>query len=373
MKNACRFAAVSTEVAIGIALAAIVLITAIALFNDNLSNMVTNTKLSNVFNGNSDKTSYASYNRDYTNSQINVQIMGEQGLSMLRKRANNKAIELIEGPFSTSNTYGSTIAYLSEAIKIITGEPHICKYMKNESVKHCDEDNNGGYNYTIETAGSTLAISQIDSSGNIVKTVTPIAVDNTVSTAIGYINVPTDSTKHSSLLYKEQYDTIMNLTKAVLSYIKGDAVLLNVVSNFTTSSNSNVVAASNNLVDALKGLATKLTESAYNAYDNCYGYDEDDKREHSDHLQAWWDPGCWGSRIDKKDYEKITEWATTFNPTSTKPGDDFITSLSKYNIITRLDDDDVNDPSSCEIFKDGLNEINVKYNAGIVIPNCDND
>lgn len=162
MKHSKKVGAITVEVAIGIALAVIVVIVALGLFSENLSNMISNSGIANMFK-NSNKTTYSSFSKDYTNSQINVQLIGEQGLAMLRNIANNKALTQIDkymDDTDTSVTNANSIAYLAIAINAIVGSPDICVYMKKDSVKKCDEDNIGGVAYYITLNGGSITINR---------------------------------------------------------------------------------------------------------------------------------------------------------------------------------------------------------------------
>lgn len=368
MINSRKRAAVSIEVAVGIVLSTVVVVAALALFNDNMGTMVSSTKVSNIYTDNGDKTSYSSYNRDYSNSQINVQIMGEQGLAMLRKKANNKAIELIEESFSPSNPNGSSIAYLAEAIKVITGEPHICAIMKNGSVEHCDDDSIGGYNYKVDINGSSLSLSKVANGdiANIIKTVSPIPFDNIVATAIGDIVIPLNKDNYPSLTTKEKYYTIQELTSVIYDYLRKDVVLLSVASKYSTV--VSITKQSSDLPDALKTLANSISDSAYKAYDGCYGYNWFGKRKHLG-LRIITRHGCFSRAINANDHSAIKYWASNFNPSnSINPGYEFYNGV--LSIIDRLNDDNINNPTSCKVLINGINSINSKYNAKIIVPIC---
>lgn len=160
MKHSKKIGAITVEVAIGIALAVIVVLVTLGLFSENLANMISSSGIANMFK-NTNKTTYSSFNRDYTNSQINVQLIGEQGLAMLRSIANNKAIEQIDKYMDGADTSvinANSIAYLAIAINSIVGSPDICVYMKKDSDKKCDQDGIGGYSYRINLNGGSITI-----------------------------------------------------------------------------------------------------------------------------------------------------------------------------------------------------------------------
>lgn len=170
-----KLGAITIEVAIGIILAVIVLFVAIGLFNENLANMLTGSNIKNMFLNNN-KTTYGSFNRDYADSQINVQIMGEQGLDMLRRIANNRAITQIDALYNGSDITvknNSSIGYLVLAINAIVGSPDICVFMKKDSNKKCNEDGIGGYNYKVTKNGSGFIISKVGTGGESIPGTTP--------------------------------------------------------------------------------------------------------------------------------------------------------------------------------------------------------
>ncbi len=217
-------ASVTIELAIGVALAVSVLFVILGLFNNNLKNMIVNTNLSNVFKNNDVKTAFTVFNKDYSNSQINVQIMGEQGLARLRKKANNLALTLIESPFNNSNTNGSTIKYLSLAIQTIVGNGNICVYMKKDSDKLCSDSEIGGYSYNINSSGtSALTIQKVDLTGNnILATATlPLSATNGTITSSLFLNTNTNS-----LTVEQKYSALQALTNACKAYIPADAALV---------------------------------------------------------------------------------------------------------------------------------------------------
>lgn len=237
---------VTTELAISIALAIVVLIVVVGLFNDNLSSMVASSKLSNLFNGDSSKTEFSNFNSDYTDSQINVQITGEQGLQQLRRIANNKAIALIENPFSPANSNGDSIGYLALVIKSIVGSPDICVNMDKDSDKYCDykdpqnpADNIGGFNYKVAISGTKLAINKVDPTGTNVLGKINLTMDSPVSSVFNSVNININTDGSSALTANQQYDFISHLPDGIESYINGDVVLMKSAKTFKNAGNVN--------------------------------------------------------------------------------------------------------------------------------------
>lgn len=148
-------AMVSTELAISITLVVAALFVTLGLFSGNLKQMVSSGNFQRFFLG-SDKTTYSAFNRDYSNSAIETIMTGEQGLEQLRKLANNLGVDIIKDQINNNKTIltgkdSNSIEYLALIIKAITGEPHICVYMEDESNKHCNDPEIGGYAYAIES------------------------------------------------------------------------------------------------------------------------------------------------------------------------------------------------------------------------------
>lgn len=374
-------AAVSTEVAIGIAVAVVALFVALGIFGDNLSSIVANSNIGNAFKGSDAKTEYTSYDRDYSDSQVNVQIMGEQGLEMLRRRANNKAIEVIEESFSNSNHDGNSIAYLTTALRILTGESHICTYMKKDSDKHCDEIGDYYYDITALSASSmTIERQAVKNKEGLVQTegTITIPVDGFASSVLTSVNVPLDGNGYSTLSTVQKYTDIREITTKLLNYIRKDVVLIRGISDFTSAAYSTSFAAVRNAFTSSNGFIVTVKNSAYNAYTKCDDPGNDTDISVSGAYNKT-DAGknCVGyNRIDGPAYQIIDNWATDLNKklasatTKDEIVSDLTTSLSTYGVIGVLEDDNVIDPSSCSVFTNGLSTINNKYGLNIPVPSC---
>lgn len=248
----------TTEVVIGTSLAIAVLFIAMGLFNDNVTGMISNSNLSNIFNGNDSKTQYSAFNRDYSNSQINVQIMGDQGLDMtLRRTANNKAItqigEILSGA-DTSTANINSIAYLTMAIKSIVGKPDVCVYMKKDSDKFCDEDEIGGYSYKIDLSGTNLTIKKVNTEGNEIITNKKFIIGNVLNSIFSSMVIPTDSSARSSLKKEEKYQLIKDISAKIKSYVYSHVILIREVNTFKTTRNVSII----NDPDIMKGELANL-------------------------------------------------------------------------------------------------------------------
>lgn len=377
-----KMAAVSTEVAIGLAVAVVALFVALGIFGDNLSSIIANSSIGNLFNGNDSKTDYTSYDRDYSGSQIEVQVMGEQGLEMLRRRANNKAIEIIEENFTKSNPDANSIAYLATAIKAITGQTHICKYMKKDSDDHCDKL--GGYDYKIGVSGSALTINKVDDAGTNVSKTVGLKLTDVVATVLATATVPVNSYENSTFTTAEKYSFIKNLSDKLASYIRSDALLLKSINGYaptgagkndktqpTTSSGELTAEENAQMVGVMNTMLEKLIDSMDEAYDECKSLLD----------------GCHyeNPRVVKDDYNKIKTWSTALqknlnNAISNKQDTQAIIKLftadllqpadKENSILDYITDDDDANPTSCKVLSSGINGINSKYGVKITIPEC---
>lgn len=84
-----KAAGVTVELMLAIALAVVVLFFVLSIFSNNLKTMVANSDMHRMWDK-SEKSTYSNFNRDYSNStvggsssQVNVQVLAEQGLSTL--------------------------------------------------------------------------------------------------------------------------------------------------------------------------------------------------------------------------------------------------------------------------------------------------
>lgn len=271
----------TTEVVVGTSLAIAALFIAIGLFNDNVTGMISNSNLSNIFNGNDSKTEYSAFNRDYSNSQVNVQIVGEQGLEMLRRVANNKAItqigEILSGA-DTSTTNINSIAYLTMAIKSIVGKPDVCAYMKKDSDKFCDEDEIGGYSYKIDLSSTNLTIEKVNTEGNEIITTKKFTIGNELSSIFSNAVITTDSNARSSLKKAEKYQLIKDISAKIKSYVYSHVILVREVNTFKTTRNVSII----NDPDIMKGELASLSNAGISNFvyrnnpNNPVGYSTND-------------------------------------------------------------------------------------------------
>lgn len=378
-KNESKPGTVTTEVAIGISLAVVVLFVTLGLFNDNLSAMFANSNLKSFFNPNSSKTTYDSFNRDYSNSQINVQVMGEQGLEMLRRKANNLALEQIQKVFDgdTSTTNANSIAYLTLAINAIVGEPHVGVYMNKDSDKFCNEDDLGGYNYKIDYNGSSITIKKVDPTGKNVSESRTLNID---SSALNNVSITTNASGRSDLDTKKKYEFIKELSINAKPDVYSKDLLINTFSTFTNTKITSIPELKSKLTNTYLG---GLTSSIQAAHDECtaklFGKD-------LNFPKAGKDSQCGGflhNTIDSdknfvskqeaaefKDY--VNSLSKIINQINSNNPADIINAMVNSEYFTKLQPilKNDHDKNSCGLFTNGLKDIADAYSVSINIPDC---
>ncbi|MDD3436015.1 MAG: hypothetical protein PHC64_02575 [Candidatus Gastranaerophilales bacterium] len=346
IKNKTKSGTISTELAIGIGLAVVVLFVVLGLFSDNLSTLVSNTNLKNIFDGN-DKTSYTSFNRDYSDTQVNVQTIGEQGLAMLRKTANNKAIVQIAKLLSNADTTAinvNSIVYLSKAIDELAGEPHICVYMKKESLEKCNNEEIGGYNYKVTLDSSSLTIEKVNKNGTTVE----LNRVSTISSAPAAVFRSFYPNAAAPQLTKYQF--IKDLSGKSQLHVYSHVLLIRLLDYYQnreiTTSNSGSVTTSS--IVSVTSFLEELKAAIRSAYErNCP-------------VRGSF-PIC-GKGIDQKDFNILNSWTDnliskfTTNTSKDEIVSNFKNSISP-NIISRVNDD----VSSCSILVKGLVDVANDY------------
>lgn len=166
-------AMMTVELGVSLVLIVVVLFVVIGLFNDNIKSMIGSSNFARLFSANGLKTFFQSFNRNYDDSQIYVQIMGEQGLQMLRKKANNNDLSLLDAAkitgAATNPRTANTILYLAQVINILVGNQEVCAKMTdlpNPASATCSALSLG-VKYTVSGGGTLLTIT--DSSGATLK------------------------------------------------------------------------------------------------------------------------------------------------------------------------------------------------------------
>ncbi len=249
----------STEIGILIAISVAVVTLGTMIFYNNIKNTTLNSNMRQSFGGGS-SANYTAENRDYAASQIDVQTMGAQGLEMMRRKANNMAIELIEA--TNPEKKANDIAYLSKAIEIITGETHICTYMKEDSEKHCNKFSQYKYVTTLGNALTIVTHNSIDMPDNstLIDNGTketcnggplscmpnnnppgPLPLGSSVVNAIA-ASVYKDSEGYPTATRAEKIDAIIELTKAVYYDIDKNVALIDIGLEGTTKNPTDTIS-----------------------------------------------------------------------------------------------------------------------------------
>ncbi len=350
-------ASVSTEVAVSIALSAVVLIVVLGMFSDNIKTMVLNSSISDIFSGNASKTLYSSFNRDYTDAEVETQVTGEQGLQMLRKIANNKSIEKISEEFSgvdTSVKNQNSIGYLALIIESIVGSPDICVNMKKNSDKFCHEDNLGGYQYRLKVSSTSVKISDVNTNETII--ISP------ASAILSGSKIAKTSDGRSNFSQKQKFDFAKLLTQKVKDLIYSNVLLVNTFETFKTEEASDELT-STELIEKLNQLTVQARASADEDYEKCSGL-----------VGA---VRCIGqTTIGESDRNKIRDWQNQWNSTSQQLANrgnspdnasnynngsiqsvasHYSNLLKSYNVFEILDDNAPrNNPSACKVLQSGL-------------------
>lgn len=400
-----KLGAITVEVGIGIALAVIVLIIAIGLFNDNLAAMVSNSGISNMFN-NTNKSTYDNFNRDYTNSQVNVQLIGEQGLSMLRNIANNKAITQIDKLFDgtdTSITNANSIAYLSTVINAIVGSPNICVYMKKDSTKKCEDDpgiaktlynvNINGSSVTISKANSLTEVKTATMGGDFssgaqgITITTPRGPSNAISPMTsGY--GPAGITDGSIYTYIKYLSFFADDSNTVYDY---DILIKK--SNAGSGTGS-IAQLANQLIDKIFNYSASSLLTAHN---NCTGYLYPDTHEGDINAPAYANQnltltdkskcGTSGQTstsffVYNEDLQSVNNYVTEFTTmlnsfadnssnssvSTTDVVNTMISAPDFKNFITILQKDHSN--GTCDAFNNNIKDIFQANNVNVTLPDC---
>jgi len=152
-----KSAMITTELAISLVLVIVILFVTLGLFSDNIKGMVANGNFQNIFKGGGLRTVFSAFNKDYSGSQVNIMVMSQQGLEVLRKKANDAAYSLI----SSGNIDGNALAYYVAVMKIIDG------ITGSDSVNIFNA--NGTLAYTATTSGASVSVFKTD--GTAISTV----------------------------------------------------------------------------------------------------------------------------------------------------------------------------------------------------------
>lgn len=385
-KKVSKPGAATTEIAIGTALAVAAVIVGMGLFNNNLAGMVTSSGLTPFSKGKNEKTEYTALNKDYSGSQINVQITGSQGLGVLRQIANNKAITQIGNAFSGTDagaTNANSIGYLALAIKAIVGNSDICTYMTKDSDKFCDEDKIGGYSYKIDSGSSALTINKVDEKGSTIGKTKILTMGNELSSVLSSAAITPGSNGRSSLSTDKKYEFIRNLSTKSEPYVYSHVILIRLVdTSLVNTFKSN--QKTTDVAPLLNNLLNELKTSLHNAHEGCAAHFIGDLNFSKG------GEGCTslsthgiglGSNIgfvSKQEVSEFSSWSdiisNNIKSSGSKDASDMINVMLKNGNINRiveiLKNDHKNNPTSCDIFTNGLKGIINSHNLNLSIPEC---
>lgn len=367
-----KSAMVTTEVAVGIALAVVVLFVVIGLFNSNISTMISNNKIANMFKGNDSKTEYESFNRNYSESQVDVQIMGEQGLSMLRRKANNKALELIEAQPTSANINGDSIAYLALVIQSVTTNhsPNICVYMDKDSDDPCESLDGNKYKITNLTS-SALTVVETKPNGTAVGSPVTIKVDDAVREILSSSTLPsTDGT--STEITKEVYYFIRNLSTKLKTELTSDVLVVRPAKSVNDTS-ANYGEESATTVVLVKEIGLALSQ----AYQGCLNLSTTSGSRYCTpivSLEDYNNYNTWSNAYVKARATLVASMANaSLDERNQAVVELFVNDYLKKNDIINIINDDVylnnsKTDTACDILNEKLEYFHDEY--GVTIPQC---
>lgn len=357
-------AMVSTELAISITLVVAALFVTLGLFGGNLKEMVSRGNFQRFFLG-SDKTTYSAFNRDYSDSAIESIMTGEQGLEVIRRKANNMAHYLINEGINAKKTNltgkdSNSIYYLGLVIKAIVGEPHICVIMKKDSDANCTDPEIGGYDYAIESNLTKVRALQPRSQSptNYLPNVPALTLTN-LDTSLA--SLASEITTNMSTDNKTEFTKIATLKAQPV--VKPSVLLANVHKKFK-SHDPNYTA---------KDFAKDLTAVAKAVYDSADISNDKSTTHHKKCKEDWpWNGViCDESpQIDNNDLIIMKKWYEYLNGTDGLSSKDsipeiselFLSSMDTYDITNRANDDKyLGSDSPCNTMIKGLVAINEKH------------
>lgn len=262
-----RRAMVTVELAVTLVLIVVALFVTLGLFNNNLRDMVANSNIKNLFNGNGARTLFSFFNKDYKNAQVYVQIMGEQGLQILRKKANNGVVSAVAalhpsgGNSVPNNGAFSTISYLSQIITVIMGNQVICDTMITPSIAECGKEGVPSAKYIVSISGTSLSVSPAvgnsSARGVTITTTGPGATFSAAKNASGFDT-------------KDKFNFISGLAS---DNVSSSNALMKTIGYFNTVIHRNVNQGVPDNVDTkVKGLIIQIDKDMQTAHDSCIGH-----------------------------------------------------------------------------------------------------
>lgn len=338
-RNRSKSAMITTELAITLGLAVVVAVIAIGMFNENIKEMISSGNFQNFFNNDGGKTAYSAFNRDYTDSQINVQIMGAQGLEMLRQKANNKVLDLAStNPTATDS---NSVGYLILAIESIVGEPDICVRMKKESKKTCNakDANIGGYNYRVDIStisSGLITLTKSNESGTPVSPPIKLAFNTTTGAittilssslqkAVSLGTATTDNTD-------DTYKYIRDLSVSSKPYINSDALLI----DYYNTAKSKYKGIVEELKAQLTGVILPgIGDSSNESYRRCYCINTGIAGRWCGSVRLSETPGCHGNAVNKKEKKAVNAWTSKITAEINELGGKQVTADQIIKIITQ--------------------------------------
>lgn len=397
IKDRRKNGAITVEMAIGIVLVVAVLFITLGLFSNNIKTMIADSNFKNVFNKEGLKTGYSSFSKDYSDSQINVQIMGEQGLEMLRRKANNEALEIMQ----SSTPDKTAVIYLTMAINSIVGEPHICIYMKKDSDEPCPQTNPGGYAYKVNLSGSYPTIAKSSTIGYPIESAIGLIVTGDASKAYSAsksLSTTTAGTsQNSDSAITAKYAYLKNHTLNFATLISSNIALIQTINVFqskvnTASSSVNIAGLKRDLIALLNNLNTTVGNSHDDCQGNIFGIpvnlprsgdyqcNSSDKwigKNERNGVENWFnaETKAINSLNDKSSPTDVT---TTLKSLVTSLDDESVSiywGLEQETVLTVFKNDHKESPKVCDVYKNketGLNAIIHKYapQAKITVPEC---
>lgn len=373
IKDYSRNGSISTELAISLVLVVAVLIITLGLFGDNVKNMVANSNFKNVFTKNDAKTGFNSFNKDYSDSQINVQIMGEQGLEMLRRKANNEALEILESPAPDK----ASVLYLALAINAIVGEPDICVYMTKDSKAHCDQDGIGGYAYRIKDINSSPKVAKSTLYGTQDGAQMSLIVNSQTGSAFGP-SISGQSTSAGTSITRstaETYAYIQSLTTNFGSIVSGNAKLMELTDSFRSAITKSEKVAPVlsekevlNIKDVLKQLIATVQDSLRTAHKKCTRYGKIFGGD-LDIVNGETDCSIGDGWVGVNEKDDFVEWSRNVSKnitnSSSKDAKTIVALLVKNAELGEnldiVNNDHKNRPTTCTVLVNGLLDIKTKF------------
>lgn len=267
----CKNAMITVELGVSLVLVLLVLFVTIGMFNDNLKDMFANGNFKNVFNGTSARTFFSYFNKNYSNSQIDVMLLGEQGLERLRQKANNSVISIVDSASgsgkslaeSLSDSSLNTISYLSQVINLIMGSSsaEICNKLHTPSTAVCA--NLTGVKYKVSISKGYISIS--DSSSNALLSQAKLSTSITTPSVSKDANVNEKLTalQTLSLAYTGSIISSYSLTREITKFANKTSSLVAIANGSGTPDGD---------LTTLIGQLSNKVDSAYNGCHNVGGF-----------------------------------------------------------------------------------------------------